>query len=100
MLDSPLPSLGRRHRLAAFVVIAIGAGAPYRVANDEPFVVGMALQIMKTGDFNPHFFDYGGLSIYLHTVVGVFTFLLGAVAGQWSRVDAVWIGDLLPNADW
>lgn len=98
MLDSPLPSLGHRHRLAAFVVIAIGAGAPYRVTNDEPFVVGMALQIMKTGDFNPHFFDYGGLSIYLHTVVGVFTFLLGAVAGQWSRVDAVWLGDLLPNA--
>ncbi len=107
MPDSPLPSLGRRHRLAAWVVIAIGAalrfgaigaGAPYRVANDEPFVVGMALQIMKSGDFNPHFFDYGGLAIYLHTVVGVVTFLLGAVAGQWSRIDAVWIGDLLPAA--
>lgn len=105
--DSPLPLLGRRHRLAAWVVIAIGAalrfgaigaGAPYRVANDEPFVVGTALQIMKTGDFNPHFFDYGGLSIYLHTVVGVVSFLLGAVAGQWSRIDAVWIGDLLPAA--
>ena len=107
MPDSPLPLLGQRHRLAAWVVIAIGAalrfgaigaGAPYRVANDEPFVVGMALQIMKSGDFNPHFFDYGGLSIYLHTVVGVFSFLLGAMAGQWSRVDAVWIGDLLPAA--
>jgi 4-amino-4-deoxy-L-arabinose transferase-like glycosyltransferase len=105
--DSPLPTLGRRHRLAAFVVIAIGAGlrfgaigagAPYRVANDEPFVVGMALQILKTGDFNPHFFDYGGLSIYLHTIVGVFSFLLGAIGGQWSRIDALWIGDLLPNA--
>jgi len=93
--------------LVAWVVIAIGAalrfgaigaGAPYRVANDEPFVVGMALQVMKSGDFNPHFFDYGGLSIYLHTVVGVVTFLLGAVAGQWARVDAVWIGDLLPGA--
>jgi len=104
---SPLPILGRRHRLAACVVIAIGAalrfggigaGAPYRVANDEPFVVGMALQIMKTGDFNPHFFDYGGLSIYLHTIVGVLSYLLGAVEGHWSSIDAVWIGDLLPAA--
>ncbi len=34
---------------------AIGAGAAYRVANDEPSVVGMALQIIKAGGFNPHF---------------------------------------------
>lgn len=107
MAYSPLPSLSRKHRLAALLALAlaaglrfgaIGAGAPYRIANDEPFVVGMALRIMQSGDFNPHFFHYGGLSIYLHTFVAVGRFLVGAVEGQWTSLNGIWIGDFLTSA--
>lgn len=107
MLNSPLPVLGLRHRLAVFLVLVvaaalrfggIGAGAPYRIGNDEPFVVGTALRIMQTGDFNPHFFDYGGLAIYLHTLVAVCRFLIGALDGQWTSLSQVWIGDYLTAA--
>jgi len=103
----PLTPQSRRHQLAALVVLAvaaglrfgaIGAGAPYRIANDEPFVVGMALRIMQSGDFNPHFFHYGGLSIYLHTLVAVCRFLVGAVEGQWATLSGIWIGDFLTSA--
>ena len=107
MEHTPLPSLSRGHRFAAWGILAIGAalrfgaigaGAPYRIANDEPFVVGTALRIMQTGDFNPHFFHYGGLSIYLHTAVAVCRFLFGALAGEWTSLDRIWIGDYLTAA--
>ena len=39
---------------------SIGAGAPWRMGVDEPFILSHAIQILKSGDFNPHFFDYGG----------------------------------------
>jgi 4-amino-4-deoxy-L-arabinose transferase-like glycosyltransferase len=77
---------------------AIGAGAPYRIANDEPFVVGMALRIMQSGDFNPHFFHYGGLTIYLHTLVAACRFLFGALTGEWTSLDGIWIGNYLTSA--
>ena len=107
MRPTPLTSLGRRNQLALVAVVAIGAafrfgaigaGAPFRIANDEPFVVGTALRIMQTGDFNPHFFHYGGLAIYLHTFVAVCRFLVGAVGGEWSSLSGVWIGDYLTAA--
>jgi len=75
---------------------AINAGAPFRMANDEPSVVGTALGIMESGDFNPHFFYYGGLTIYLHTIVGVIWFLLGAISGDYQSLGDLWIGELLP----
>jgi 4-amino-4-deoxy-L-arabinose transferase-like glycosyltransferase len=103
----PLSRLSARHRLAVIAVIAvaaalrfgaIGAGAPYRIANDEPFVVGMALKILQSGDFNPHFFHYGGLAIYLHTAVAVVRFLAGALSGEFTSVNGIWIGDFLTSA--
>ncbi|MEO6222519.1 MAG: glycosyltransferase family 39 protein [Vicinamibacterales bacterium] len=99
--------MSRKHQLAAWVVMAVGAalrlgaitaGAPYRIANDEPFVVGMALRIMQSGDFNPHFFHYGQLSIYLHTFVAACRFMAGAIAGEWHSLQRVWIGDYLTAA--
>ena len=104
---TPHPFLSRRHQIAAWAVVALGAalrfgaidaGAPYRIANDEPFVVGMALRIMQSGDFNPHFFHYGGLTIYLHTFVASCRFLFGALTGEWTSLDGVWIGNYLTSA--
>ena len=74
---------------------AIGSGAPYRVGVDEPFVVATAVGIMKSGDFNPHFFDYGGLTIYLHVIAASVRFLVGASSGQWASLDDVWDGDFI-----
>lgn len=107
MTHAPTQSLSRSHRIAAWGIVALGAvlrywgitaGAPFRLANDEPFVVGTALRVLQTGDFNPNFFDYGGLSIYLHTLVAACRLLLGEAAGEWWSVDHMWIGDYVTLA--
>ncbi|MCC7010380.1 MAG: glycosyltransferase family 39 protein [Acidobacteria bacterium] len=104
-----LPALpaSRRTRLLACAIVAaaaglrisgISAGAPYRMGVDEPVILEIALRMMRTGDFNPHFYDYGGLTLYLHTAVGAITFLAGAMDRQWASLDQMWIGDLLVGA--
>lgn len=49
-------------------------GLPYQHHWDEPFIANSALEILKTGDFNPRFFNYGSLTIYLHAGVDVVHF--------------------------
>lgn len=73
----------------------IGAGAPSRMGVDEPVILETTLRILQTGDLNPHFFDYGGLTFYLHTGVSAVAFLSGASSGRWDSVGQLWIGDLL-----
>jgi 4-amino-4-deoxy-L-arabinose transferase-like glycosyltransferase len=73
----------------------IGAGAPYRMGADEPIVLQTTLGIVKSGDFNPHFFDYGGLFFSFHAAVSSIAFLNGAMDGRWRSLDPVWIGNLL-----
>ncbi len=51
--------------------------------------------MMQTGDFNPHFFDYGGVTLYLQMVVACMRFVAGALSRRWTSVDQLWIGDLL-----
>lgn len=50
-------------------------GLPYLYNWDEPQIASNALKIMKTGDFNPHFFHYGSLLIYLNLIVDVIHYL-------------------------
>jgi 4-amino-4-deoxy-L-arabinose transferase-like glycosyltransferase len=73
----------------------IGAGAPSRMGVDEPVVLQTTLRILQSGNLNPHFFDYGGLTFYLHTAVSAAAFLGGASSGRYSSVQQLWIGDLL-----
>lgn len=73
----------------------IGAGAPYRMGVDEPVILENTLRMVKTGDFHPRFFDYGGLNFYLHTAVSSVAFLKGAMDGKWRSLDPLWIGDIL-----
>lgn len=73
----------------------IEAGVPFRMGVDEPFIVSNALRMLRTGDFHPHFFDYGGLTLYLHTAVSAFAFLAGASEGRWTHLGTFWEGDML-----
>jgi hypothetical protein len=67
----------------------VGAGIPYAVGVDEPQIMDRAVRMMKTGDFNPHFFDWPSLTIYLHFAVACVTFLIGAMRGYWSNLDQI-----------
>lgn len=68
----------RRVALAAGAILLLGLGArwqasrwelPYLAHWDEPFVANRALEILRTGDLNPHFFNYGSLVVYLDAAV-------------------------------
>jgi len=50
-------------------------GLPYLYHWDEPQTASTALKIMKTGDFNPHFFNYGSMMIYSNFVVDILHYL-------------------------
>lgn len=66
----------------------LNAGIPHAVGSDEPEVIGRAVAILRTGDWNPHAFGYPTLVIYLHAGVAIVRFLLGAVNGEWNSLDA------------
>lgn len=63
---------------------ALPQGIPFGVQVDEPEVLLRAVRMMKTGDLNPHFFDYPSLYMYLQALVAVARFLFGAMQGEWS----------------
>ena len=63
---------------------ALPQGIPFGVQVDEPEVLLRAVRMMKTGDFNPHFFDYPTFYMYLQALVAVGRFLFGAMRGEWA----------------
>jgi len=63
---------------------ALPQGVPFSLGVDEPEVMERAVRMMKTGDFNPHFFDYPTLYMYVQAVVAVCRFVFGAMGGLWS----------------
>jgi 4-amino-4-deoxy-L-arabinose transferase-like glycosyltransferase len=64
----------------------LSGGIPYSVGYDEPFLVSAALRVVKSGDFNPHVFDYPGLYIYVQAVVSVLVYMFGAMSGEWTNL--------------
>ena len=78
---------------SALRLAEIGDGVPYTIGVDEPEIIERAVRMMKTADFNPHFYDYPGLTIYFHTAIASARFLTGAMAGRWMSLDSVWSGD-------
>jgi 4-amino-4-deoxy-L-arabinose transferase-like glycosyltransferase len=65
---------------------ALGQGIPFSVGPDEPEVMERAVRMMKTGDLNPHFYDYPALYMYVQAAAAAFTFMAGAVQGRWSSL--------------
>ena len=68
---------------------ALSQGIPSNPGVDEPEVMHRAVRMMKTGDLNPHFFDYPTLYMYMQAAVAIVRFLFGAMAGQWSSLAQV-----------
>src|SRR5204863_4740942 len=71
----------------------IGYGTPYGVGVDEPDIMKRVVTMLQTSSFNPHFYDYGGVTFYLHMAVAGVRFLAGAQAHQWTSLDQVWDGN-------
>ncbi len=44
-------------------------GLPYQHHRDEQAIAALSLNMVKTGDWNPHFFNYGTLPIYANALV-------------------------------
>ena len=65
---------------------ALPQGVPFSVQVDEPEVMLRAVRMMKTGDLNPHFFDYPTLYMYMQALVATARFLFGAVRGEWASL--------------
>lgn len=83
-------------RIAFVLVLAVAAaarlwfldaGVPHAVGIDEPQVIGRAIGILRSGDWNPHVFDYPTLVIYFQAGVAIARFLWGALQGEWSSLD-------------
>jgi 4-amino-4-deoxy-L-arabinose transferase-like glycosyltransferase len=70
------------------------AGVPHAVGIDEPAVVDRALRIVRTGDWNPHIFDYPTLVIYMHAMVALVRFMVGASRGEWGSLAEFRIADV------
>jgi 4-amino-4-deoxy-L-arabinose transferase-like glycosyltransferase len=68
-------------------------GVPFAVGVDEPEIMERVVRMMRTGDFNPHFFDYPGLYFYVQLAVACVRFLAGATSGAWYELDDVSTGD-------
>jgi hypothetical protein len=101
----PVPSTRDKLTILGIVLVGlvlrlwtIGYGIPYTPGIDEPVIMEKALNMMKTGDFNPHFFDYGGLTIYLQMAVASVKFAAGALSREWASLDKVWEGDFYLGA--
>jgi 4-amino-4-deoxy-L-arabinose transferase-like glycosyltransferase len=83
-------------RATLFVILAIAlalrlqhlmAGVPLAVEIDEPALVDRALDIMRSGNWNPRGFDYPSLVIYLQAVANILQFLRGAMEAKWAALD-------------
>ena len=71
----------------------IGSGVPFAVGIDEPAIMSTVLRILKSGDYNPHFFEYPTAVVYFHLGVAVVRFLTGAMRHAWYAVEQVGMGD-------
>lgn len=78
---------------AALRFWAVGHGIPFSVGVDEPEIMERAVRMIKTGEFNPRFFDYPGLYIYLQAAVAALRFIWGALHGAWTSLDGASPGD-------
>jgi len=71
-------------------LLGVGWGLPLVYHPDEPAYVATVLQMLKTGDFNPHRFDYPSLFFYLLIPFAILVFIRGVINGAFEE-----IGDMI-----
>jgi hypothetical protein len=66
-------------------------GLPYLHRYGEPNLASRALNMLKTGDPNPHWFNYGTLTIYMHAIVDAVAYLWikGRPAGSPETIQSL-----------
>ena len=67
----------------------LSSGIPHAVGIDEPAIMTTVVRILKSGDFNPHFFEYPTGLIYVQLGTAVVNFLFGAMSHSWKAVEQV-----------
>jgi 4-amino-4-deoxy-L-arabinose transferase-like glycosyltransferase len=67
----------------------VGFDLPNLYHRDEARYVSIPLNILKTGDYNPHFFNYPTLFFYLLAAVYVLYFLAMASRGRLGNLDGL-----------
>lgn len=66
-----------------------GLELPYLAHTDEPTQYNPAINILKTGDLNPHFFNYPSLTIYLNAAVFYVGYGVGRLTGAFASLADV-----------
>jgi 4-amino-4-deoxy-L-arabinose transferase-like glycosyltransferase len=64
-----------------------GQELPYLAHTDEPTQYNPAIQIIRTGDLNPHFFNYPSLTIYLDALVMYAGYGVGKLTGAFESIQ-------------
>ncbi len=70
-------------------VWGIGFDLPNLYHRDEAKYVSIPLRILKTGDYNPHFFNYPTFFFYLLALVYIIYFLFMASRGRLGNLDGL-----------
>ena len=70
----------------------LNVGLPYLYFWDEPLTASNALQMIKTGDYNPYFFKYGSLMIYLNLLIDQLYCIYLSLTGDLASVENIRIG--------
>ena len=73
--------------------VGIGSGIPFNIGVDEPEIMERAVRMMRTGDLNPHFFDYPSGYFYIQLAVACLRFISGATGGEWTALDQAQTAD-------
>ena len=77
------------HGLILFAALAIRLWGidydlPYIYHPDEPRYVAISLNMFRTGDLNPHFFNYPSLFFYINSIAYIPFYLIGKLFGTFA----------------
>ncbi len=85
-------------------IVALGAGLrfwginfglPYTYAPDEPTYLTITLQILRSGDLNPHWWYYPSAMFYLHALAQAIFFLLGRSIGVFTTLADLTLPEII-----
>ncbi|HJN73525.1 MAG TPA: glycosyltransferase family 39 protein [Myxococcota bacterium] len=77
-----------------FRLPATDAGLPYCWHPDEPKLINKGIEILQTGDWNPHWFHYPSLPIYVQALGAALSYL-----GSMGSTDFVKLADIPTGLD-